>query len=642
MARLTLDGLVTESRNPRTLDLDLMSLEDALATMNDEDATVAAAVRRELPAVAEAVRRMTAAFEHGGRVFYVGAGTSGRLGLLDAAECPPTFGTDPAQFQALMAGGAEAAGRAKEGAEDDEEAGRRDLAERGLTARDVVVGLAASGRTPYVAEALRYAREVGATTVAVVCNPSGEVAALADVAIQPVVGPEVVMGSTRLKAGTAQKLVLNMLSTMTMVQMGKVYSNLMVDMQATNAKLRSRAVRMLRLATGLPEEEAEAALAEAGGNLKVAIVKQLAGVSAAEAAARLEQAGGRVRAALSAGGAGRPVAASDGHQYYLGVDGGQTSTRSLIIREDGTIHGAGQGPGVPHLLAPGGRGQLAAVLREVVDQAQGRQPAPLRAAFLGLSGVVAGGALEAAARQAAGEVLPGVDLCVENDGVVAWAGALGLRLGLIAIAGTGSLVLGRDAAGRTERAGGWGYLFGDEPGAFGLALAAIKTAQRDWDAGRRGTALEEAITSRFGVALPQVAKAFYAGELTRDAIAALTPEVAGLAQAGDPRLAGLFREAALVLAEQLIQVARRLAWPGDRIPWSPIGGVFRSGALFTGPLQDRLSAEPGPKFVMVPPELPPVAGAALLARFGPGKAPEPAVVDRLKHALSGGEDHSEP
>lgn len=293
LARLT-----TEERNPRTVNIDSLPLRDMLLLMMDEDARVVPAVRAELDDIAAAARVIAAKLGSGGRLFYVGAGTSGRLGVLDAVECPPTFGTDPEQVQAIMAGGTSAWERAKEGAEDDREAGRRDIDTRGVGPKDVVVGIAASGRTPYTIGAMERAKELGAPVIAVVCNMGSPMARVADIAIEPVVGPEVILGSTRLKAGTAQKLVLNMLSTASMILLGKVYSNLMVDLRASNAKLVLRARRIIRLATGCDEDEAARAFEEAGHNAKLAIVMVLAGVGADEARAALAETKGYVRAAV--------------------------------------------------------------------------------------------------------------------------------------------------------------------------------------------------------------------------------------------------------------------------------------------------------------------------------------------------------
>ncbi len=296
---MNLHELPTEGRNDATRELDRMSVAQVLAVMNEQDRTVPDAVERVLPQIAQAVELVTATLRAGGRLVYVGAGTSGRLALLDAVECPPTFGTDPGRVIALLAGGAGAFAAAVEGAEDNAADGAAALDSISLTASDVVVGLAASGRTPYVIGALRRARELGAPTVSIACNPAAEVSAVADVAIEAVTGPEVLTGSTRLKAGTAQKLICNMISTAAMVGLGKVYENLMVDVRPTNAKLVDRAQRIVQEATGAPAEQVAAALAGCANHPKTAIVMLLAGVSAREAHERLATADGFVRDALA-------------------------------------------------------------------------------------------------------------------------------------------------------------------------------------------------------------------------------------------------------------------------------------------------------------------------------------------------------
>ncbi|MEE4545047.1 N-acetylmuramic acid 6-phosphate etherase [Streptomyces sp. V4-01] len=299
----TLAALGTETRNERTADLDAMPVTDLLTAMNDEDQSVALAVRRALPRIAEAVQAAEAALRRGGRLIYLGAGTSGRIGLLDAVECPPTFGTAPEQVMGLLAGGPGAFITAVEGAEDDPQGAVADLEAAGLTDADIVVGLAASGRTPYVVGGLRYARGVGAATVSVACNSGAEVSRHAAIAIEVVTGPEVLTGSTRLKAGTAEKLVCNMLSTATMVRMGKVYGNLMVDVRATNAKLVDRARRIVVQATGARPEDAEQALAAAGGHAKTAIVMLLGDLTRDQAAEALRRGDGAIRSALGNAGA---------------------------------------------------------------------------------------------------------------------------------------------------------------------------------------------------------------------------------------------------------------------------------------------------------------------------------------------------
>jgi N-acetylmuramic acid 6-phosphate etherase len=295
---MNLGALVSESRNPETMDLDALSTLEMVTRFNQQDATVAEAVKATLPQVAQAVDAAAEALLAGGRIVYMGAGTSGRLGILDAAECPPTFGVSHDLVVGLIAGGPGALLKAVEGAEDNPQFGEQDLRGINLEARDLVVGLAASGRTPYVLGGLAYARSCGCTTAAISCNPDSAIARAADIAISPVVGPEALTGSTRLKSGTAQKLVLNMLSTGAMVKFGKVFQNLMVDMKATNAKLVDRACRMLMEATGAPRERAEALLAQTDYEVKPAILMELAGLDAATARARLAEHRGYLRAAL--------------------------------------------------------------------------------------------------------------------------------------------------------------------------------------------------------------------------------------------------------------------------------------------------------------------------------------------------------
>ena len=297
-----MDGSITEGRNARTGDIDRLSSLEIVTLINDEDALVAPAVRGELPRIARAVDVAVERLQRGGRLLYFGAGTSGRLAVLDASEMPPTYGVPRASVQGFIAGGDAALRRSVEGAEDDAEAGAQAVREAGVNEADTAMGIAASGSTPWVLGALAEARRHGAATIALTCNPDSALARLADVAITPVVGPEVVAGSSRMKAGTAQKMVLNMLSTATMVRLGKVYGNLMVDVQPTNAKLRQRARRIIATACGVSMEEAATLLARCNGETKTAIVAGLTGATPEEARQRLARAGGRVHAALELGG----------------------------------------------------------------------------------------------------------------------------------------------------------------------------------------------------------------------------------------------------------------------------------------------------------------------------------------------------
>jgi N-acetylmuramic acid 6-phosphate etherase len=295
-----LHSLATESVNPRSQDLDLLSIEEAVGVMNDEDRAVAVAVEAAKTLIATAIRDITKRMSQGGRLVNIGAGTSGRLGVLDAVECRPTFSVASDRVIGVIAGGLPALTMAVEGAEDDLEAGAKDITDLSIGPRDVVVGLTASGRTPYVVGALQEARRRGALTVSISCNEGSVVSAFADHPIEINTGPEVLTGSTRLKAATAQKTVLNMISTITMVSLGKTFGNLMVDLQATNSKLRVRSLRIFQTVTGSDRAHAAACLEAANGDLKVALLAELAGVEPQEARERLLEAGGRLREALTA------------------------------------------------------------------------------------------------------------------------------------------------------------------------------------------------------------------------------------------------------------------------------------------------------------------------------------------------------
>ncbi|WP_291985524.1 N-acetylmuramic acid 6-phosphate etherase [Luteitalea sp.] len=290
---------ITEQENERSRGLDTLTVEATLALINDEDHGVPAAVRRELPSIARAVEGVVARLRVGGRLIYVGTGTSGRLGVLDASECPPTFGVPADLIQGLIAGGYDACHRAVEASEDDREAGAADLELRGVTAADAVIGIAASGRTPYTVGAVAHARALGAFTAAVTCVPGSAITDAAEVAIVPVVGPEVVAGSTRMKAGTAQKLVLNMISTTAMIQLGYVRGNRMTNMRARNSKLQARAVRILQSELGLDEAAATAALEAGGGDVATAVVMARTGRTLVVASDALQQAGGVIERAIA-------------------------------------------------------------------------------------------------------------------------------------------------------------------------------------------------------------------------------------------------------------------------------------------------------------------------------------------------------
>lgn len=294
-----LEKLLTEKRNESTMNLDEMTPFEIISVMNREDAAVVEAVHNVLPQVEHTIKWTIESLKNGGRIIYIGAGTSGRLGILDAVECPPTFGVDYNTVVGVIAGGKDAFVKAKEGAEDSVEFGKEDLKKIGLTDKDIVIGLAASGRTPYVIGALRYARELGCRTVSISCNENTEIGKESDLAVEITTGPEVLTGSTRLKAGTAEKMVLNMISTASMVGIGKVYQNLMVDVKQTNEKLVSRAENIVMEAVGCDREAAKKALREADGGAKLAITKMLLDCGMEEARKYLKNAGGKVKVAVS-------------------------------------------------------------------------------------------------------------------------------------------------------------------------------------------------------------------------------------------------------------------------------------------------------------------------------------------------------
>lgn len=294
----TLSQLITEQRNPNTMNIDRCSAQEIVKLINDEDKKVPLAIEACLPQIAQAVEKIVAAFQQGGRLVYIGAGTSGRLGVLDASECPPTFGVSPEMVKGIIAGGEDALRHPIEGAEDNPQAGEDDLKRIQFSKQDILVGIAASGRTPYVIGALTYAKQQGAITVSISSNPHSAMSQIADIAIETLVGAEALTGSSRLKSGTAQKLVLNMLTTASMILIGKCYQNLMVDVQASNQKLVARAIRIVMEATGCTKEVAETQLAIANHSAKLAIMMILAGVDKAQAEQLLAKHQGRLQQAL--------------------------------------------------------------------------------------------------------------------------------------------------------------------------------------------------------------------------------------------------------------------------------------------------------------------------------------------------------
>jgi len=613
-----LADLQTEARNPASARLDELTSVGLVALMNAEDATVAAAVGTQSRAVAQAIDAVAARLADGGRLIYLGAGTSGRLGVVDASECPPTFQSPPAQVVGLIAGGPGAMFQAVEGAEDSPELGEADLRELGLTAKDVVCGIAASGRTPYVLGAVAYARSVGAFTVGVMCNPESELERAVDLAIVPVVGPEVLSGSTRLKAGTATKLVLNMLTTGAMVRLGKTYGNLMVDLKASNAKLKARASRLVRTVTHLEAAEADALLADCNGEVKTAIVAGVAGLKADAARRRLREAGGRIGPAL--GGAGRvvtpPVGVGRPHRpdLVLGIDGGGTNTIALLAdAATGAVLGRGVA-GPSNIQSVGVEAGLKAL-----DAAIGRafaaanlSPAKVGAVALGLAGIDRQEGLDIVRGWAErGNVAD--RLQTANDATLLLAAGTPDGWGLAVIAGTGSIAFVQSAAGEVGRCGGWGYTLGDEGSAYRLALRGLRAACRAADRIGAPTDLLPKFLTRMSLsAAPDLIPAIYRGPWDRAAIAGMAPVVLEAAEAGDEVAGQIVRDEAAELAMTASAAVRNLRLP-MALPVALAGGLLVGSAAYRRAFLDALAVVgvvPTPVALVGDP----ACGAVILAR----------------------------
>lgn len=550
---------VTEAAHPGAARLDELPTRALVELMNDEDARVAPAVRGELDAIAQAIDAIAARLCDGGRLFYVGAGTSGRLGVLDASECPPTFGTPPELVQGLIAGGEAALTRAREGAEDAEEPAREELRARGLAARDAVVGISASGTTPFVLAALGHARALGALTVALSCNRDTPLARAAAIAIAPVVGPEVVAGSTRLKAGTATKLVLNLLSTGVMVRLGRVQGHHMVDLRATNQKLRERAERMVAELCNVSRERARELLAAHGNSVRAAVAAEQGG------------------AARSANGASAPAAALHGAAsgWIAGVDGGGSKTAIALAAPVGSERAvAPLRLAQPCNFASDFEGALAAVEEAlaVASAASDRPNAPLAALVVAAAGT---GDPQLRARAIERLRARGVAerVALLHDAAPLLMASAPDAAGIALLSGTGSFAFGRDRAGATARAGGLGALLGDDGSAYELGRAALRAAARAADGRGAKLALVRAVFAAVG---SEEARAIvrYAWEMRSPArIAELAPLVTQAADAGDPTAQRLVERAANELALMAKTVARALAWKGP-LPLLLSGGVF--------------------------------------------------------------------
>ncbi len=609
-----LGQLTTEGRNPASEAIDRLAPLEIVRLMNAEDARVAEAVACQAEALARAIEAVAERLRGGGRLIYLGAGTSGRLGVLDAAECPPTFNTPPELVVGLIAGGHAALTRSIEGAEDRRESAVEDLQAVALSARDAVVGIATSGRTPYVLGGLAYARQVGALAIGLSCNREAAIADEVDLAITPVVGPEVISGSTRLKAGTATKMVLNMLTTGAMVLLGKTYGNLMVDLRATNTKLRERSRRIVSTLGMRTVEEADALLSQCDGEVKTAIVVARRRVTPDEARALLGRFGGHLRRALElfdGSGSPRPVAAD----LVLGIDGGGSKTAAWLARraEDGEPRVIGRGisgSSNPHAVGfPAAIDSLDCAVAAAFRAAE-IVPAEVDAAVLALAGSDRDENRRRLHRWARDRGLAR-SFRVVHDAAPLLAAGTPEGWGVALIAGTGSFAFGQTRDGASARAGGWGYLLGDEGSGYAIALAGLQAAAVAADGRGMATALVDGFLARFGLAQPMdLISAVYRIADDRAAIAALADVVFELADR-DIKAHAIVDHAADDVAGLVEAVTRKLDI-AEPYPLAISGGALVGSKAFRDRVLAHLNeCQPRPSRVTLVPD--PVVGAVFLA-----------------------------
>ena len=611
-----MDHLQTEARNPASMNLDELTALQIVRLMNAEDGRVIPAVATQEDAIARAIEIIADNLRGGGRLIYVGAGTSGRLGVLDATECPPTFNSEPGQVVGLIAGGPTALTRAVEGAEDHPEFAERDLAAIDFSGKDVLVGIATSGRTPYVLGAMAYAKKLGAPAIGLSCNPGSELANAADIAITPVVGPEILSGSTRLKAGTATKLVLNMLTTGAMVRLGKTFGNLMVDLRATNSKLRARTNRIVRILTGLSHDEAAALLQSCGGELKTALVVQQAHVAPDDARKRLAQAGGQVRKALHGSSPTCAAAPRGDDRLFLGIDGGGTHTVALLARTGDPFEILGRGQAGPSNVHAVGTERALQALEEAVNRAFAAaklEKMQTGAACLGLAGADRATEkvilLDWAHRTRLAKQVE-----VTNDAALLLAAGTPEGWGVALVAGTGSIAFGRDSTGKIARAGGWGYLLGDEGGGYALTSAGLQAVARAADGRGPETLLTAAFLEKLGLKQPsELIQAIYQGGRDRASLAALAPVVLAAADADDSVARELVDSAAAQLSRMVEAVVSALGLKRAAVPLALAGGVLLANSSYRQSTLSLISAH-GIQADPVTLVEEPAAGAVRLAR----------------------------
>lgn len=598
-----LDQLTTEARNPASSEIDRLSSLDIVRLMNAEDSKVPPAVAQIADQIAFAVDVIHDRMRTGGRLIYIGAGTSGRLGVLDASECPPTFNTPPWQVVGVIAGGPAALTRAIEGAEDYPDLAVQDLKKLSLAANDVVIGIATSGRTPYVIGGLKYADEVGAYTIGLACNEGSELAAVSQLMLTPLVGAEVVTGSTRLKAGTATKLILNTLTTATMIRLGKTYGNLMVDLSATNLKLEDRSRRIVASLADVPVDKAAELLKLSHGDVKAAIVMHRQKVSEAQARRLLSQAGGQLRGALEASpDASNPQTkvgeSTPAERLVIGVDGGGSKTLAWLARLPQGISEVGDlkpiGEGEAGGSNPNSIGWAAAtanielaVTRAFHAAGLARQPA--LAMCLGVAGA-GRDSEQQRIRTWADQRRLAERIQVTHD-VSPLLSAPGLDgHGIALVAGTGSLAYGRTPDGRTARSGGFGYLLGDEGSGYHIALLGLRAALKAVDGRGPATSMTRGFQNRLQVSsTAHFIHRFYEQADDRTWIAGMASVVLAAAQAGDEVATEIVDTNIIDLATMVATVGVQLMGAAPKgYPLAIAGGLIVNSSYLRVGLLKRL------------------------------------------------------
>lgn len=567
-----MDHLVTELKNIKSNDLDLLSSRELVLLMCDEDSQIPRVIAEQSEVIASVIDAIVSRMRQGGRLIYCGAGTSGRLGVLDASECPPTFSVPPGLVVGLIAGGEKALRTAVEGAEDNPGLGAKDLEQISLTANDCVVGIASSGRTPYVMGALEFAKSIGAFTVALSCINNAIINQHAEIPISLVVGPEIITGSTRLKAGTATKLVLNMISTGVMVALGKTLGNLMVDLRASNVKLKARANRIVREVTGMGEQEAAKILVECSGEVKTAIVSHEMNIDPDVARSLLTQNNGIVRKVLS----GKSITPSIDSNLMIGLDGGGTKTVAVLARggkKDFSIIGRGvSSASNPRVV---GFDNAICAINDAVRHAFTDAKIPVLKPGLLVAGISGAGREEEKNILHKGISNLAKKVVITTDASLVLEEGLMEGWGIAVISGTGSMVLGKNQQGESFRSGGWGNILGDEGSAYALGMGALKLVTQIADGRKKTSLLNEKILANLQITHAQEIVAMFSGKkLEKARIAGLAIEVLHAQEQGDQNAAGLINEQAGLLSACVVAVYNQMKIKDEMVPLTLAGSLL--------------------------------------------------------------------